>query len=374
MKILIAADSFKDALDATSVCLAIEKGFKKVDSTIETLCVPMADGGEGSLEVISHYIACRQRKITAHDPLMRIIDTFYLLSLDGKSAYIEIAKICGLQLLLPSERNVMETTTFGLGELIKDAILQNVQNIYVLLGGSATNDGGIGMAAALGFQFLDINGEKLEGTGKNLEKIDKIIHPGNKNSFDNINIFALTDVKNPLYGVNGAAHTYAKQKGASNEEILLLDQGLKNLASKFDKKEIALSEGTGAAGGLGFGAMVFLNATILQGTTWMIDITDLDLKIQEADLIITGEGKIDGQTKNGKLVHGIAACASKYRKPVIAFCGKLEATQDEILEIGLKAAYPISENEKSHQEAILKTSENLENTAASVFKSINALF
>lgn len=114
MKILIAADSFKDALDATSVCLAIEKGFKKVDPTIETICVPMADGGEGSLEVISHYIACRQRKITAHDPLMRIIDIFYLLSLDGKSAYIEIAKICGLQLLLPSERNVMNTTTFGL--------------------------------------------------------------------------------------------------------------------------------------------------------------------------------------------------------------------------------------------------------------------
>ena len=369
MKILIAADSFKDALDATSVCLAIEKGIKKVDPTFETICVPMADGGEGSLEVISQYIACRQRKITAHDPLMRIIDIFYLLSLDGKSAYIEIAKIFGLQLLLPSERNVMDTTTFGLGELIKDAILQNVQNIYLFLGGSATNDAGIGMAAALGFQFLDINDEKLEGSGKNLEKIDNIIQLGNKNSFDNINVFALTDVKNPLYGVNGAAHTYAKQKGASNKEILLLDQGLKNLASKFDKKEIALSEGTGAAGGLGYSAMVFLNATLLQGTTWMIDITDLDLKIQEADLIITGEGKIDGQTKNGKLVHGIAACASKYRKPIIAFCGKLEATQDEILEIGLKAAYPISENEKCEKNALTNTAENLERTTINMLNS-----
>lgn len=166
MKILIAADSFKDALNATSVCLAIEKGIKKVDPTIETICVPMADGGEGSLEVISHYIACCQRKITTHNPLMRKIETAYLISTDGNSAYIEIAKICGLQLLLPSERNVMDTTTFGLGELIQDAILQKVQNIYLFLGGSATNDGGIGMAAALGFQFLDINGEKLEGLVK----------------------------------------------------------------------------------------------------------------------------------------------------------------------------------------------------------------
>lgn len=176
-------------------------------------------------------------------------------------------------------------------------------------------------------------------------------------------------MKNPLYGVNGAAHTYAKQKGASNEEILLLDQGLKNLASKFDKKEIALSEGTGAAGGLGFGAKVFLNATLVQGTTWMIDITDLDLKIQEADLIITGEGKIDGQTKNGKLVHGIAACASKYRKPVIAFCGKLEATQNEIHNIGLKASYPISENEKCEKNALTNTAENLERTTINMLNS-----
>ncbi len=371
MKILIAADSFKDALDSYRVCQAIERGLKKAEPSIETLCFPMADGGEGTSDVLLYHLGGKKRELIVSDPLFRPIKSDYLISADGNAAFIEMAKSSGLQLLTMNERNPKLTTTFGLGEMINDAIDLGVKNIILAIGGSATNDAGIGMATALGYKFSDKNQYKLTGTGGDLIHVAHVeVSSEIHQKLSGKTFSVICDVRNPLYGPEGAAHIFGRQKGATDDDIISLDKGLKNLADITRRYDSATQEGAGAAGGLGFGAMVFLNATLYGGIDLIMDITKFEQQVQSSDIIITGEGKIDSQTFQGKLIQGITTLAGKYHKPVIALCGTLDITQEEITKLGLKAAFSINKRPYEITLALSETEKNLESTALHIMSNL----
>jgi glycerate 2-kinase len=376
MNILIACDSFKDALDAPSVCRAIERGLYLADPSVSALVFPLADGGEGVSEVLNFHLGLKTIDIEVHDPLFRKIKATYNLSQDGVTAFIEMAQAAGLQLLKPHERNPLHTTTFGVGEMIDDAVKKGAKHIVLGIGGSATNDLGIGMAAALGWAFLDENEEILLPIGANLNRIKNIAPPpeslgmyhkysmGNERWVmgDNVHVDVMCDVTNPLLGEKGAAHVYAEQKGATEDMVKKLETGAQNFwkASNFPKVNADMA-GAGAAGGLGFGARCFLNATIKRGIDVMMDLTQFDNQVAWADVIITGEGKLDSQTAHGKLIAGIISRAQG--KPVIALCGAVDAHPQYLSDLGLKAAFSIAQKPSSLQEALDLTAENLEKTA-----------
>ena len=322
MNILLAPDKFKGSISAEGVCQALAKGLKKDNPSLNIITKPLADGGDGSLAVLDYYFDLETVTLTVQDPLGRPIRARYKKT--GTTAYIEMAAASGLVLLTPEERNCMYTTTFGTGELMRDAIEKGIQEIFLFIGGSATNDGGMGMANALGYQFFNAKGNLLKPIGKSLIAIDKIDNSQVSFDWDNIKIKVICDVNNPFYGKNGAAHIYAKQKGANPSEIIQLDKGLKNLATRLVTEgfpDIAKIAGAGAAGGIGGGAMAFLNAQLKSGIQTFLEITDLASILSNCDLIITGEGKLDGQTAQGKVISGICELARKYDKKVIAVCG-----------------------------------------------------
>jgi glycerate 2-kinase len=361
MNILIACDSFKDALDAPSVCRAIERGLRLADPSISTRIFPLADGGEGMSDILNFHLGLTKIEVEVHDPLFRKIKATYSLSADGKTAFIEMAQASGLQLLATGERNPLKTTTLGVGEMIADALGHGAKHIVLGIGGSATNDCGIGMAAALGWSFLDKNGEKLSPIGESLNKIENITPPQYKSDFDTI-FEVICDVTNPLLGKTGAAHVYARQKGADDAAIEILERGANNLTKVSNLRQVvAETAGAGAAGGLGFGALYFLNATLKRGIDAIMDLTNFDAQVAWADVIITGEGRLDSQTAHGKLIAGIIARTQK--KPVIALCGAVEATPQYIRDLGLKAAFAIAQKPCTLAEALAATEVNLEKMA-----------
>jgi glycerate 2-kinase len=367
MNLLIACDSFKDALDAPSVCKAIEKGLRAANTVFETRIFPLADGGEGVLDILDFHLGLQKITISVHDPLMRPIMASYSLSRDGHTAFIEMAQAAGLQRLRPEERNPLKTTTFGVGEMILHALNQGVKHIVLGIGGSATNDLGIGMVAAMGWQFLDGNDKLLSPIGENLMYIHKVIPPQYPSVFleKNIQFEVMCDVKNPLLGKNGAAHIYSAQKGADNKAIELLEKGASHFCLKLKNADIlAETQGAGAAGGLGFGALFFLDAHIKSGIETLMDLTNFDGQVSWADMVFTGEGRLDNQTAHGKLIAGILARA--HHKPVIALCGDLAATPQYIQDLGLKAAFSINPKPCTLHEALANTAINLEKTAFNI--------
>jgi glycerate kinase len=323
MRVVIAPDKFKGSLSALEVCVAIENGIRKFDSSIETIKHPLADGGEGTLEILQNYFELKIVELPVKDPLFKDITAAYMVSEDV--AYVEMSSASGLQLLKEEEKNCFYTTTFGTGQLILDAVQKGFKNIVLFIGGSATTDAGIGMAAALGYQFYDAANESLLPIGKSLLSIDRI---GNDKLFlalKDINFTVVCDVKNPLYGPNGAAYVYGGQKGASSEEIETLDLGLQNFSkqvSKYLNKEVADIPGAGAAGGLGAGAVCFLNATITSGIDFVMEQTGFDALLKNnVDLIITGEGSVDKQTIEGKVIKGISERAIQNHIPFSIISG-----------------------------------------------------
>ncbi|MDO8366078.1 MAG: glycerate kinase [Saprospiraceae bacterium] len=371
MNILIAPDSFKDALSALQVCHALEAGIRSAKPKADVRLCPLADGGEGTYEALASSLGLHKVEMAACDPRFLPITAAYGRTVDGKTAFIEMAKTAGLQLLSAEERNPMLTTTFGVGQQIADALYRGVENIVLAIGGSSTNDAGIGMATALGWQFLDENGMALPPVGGNLNRIMTIVPPENR---PRVSVEVICDVDNPLFGPMGAARVYARQKGADDAMILQLDDGLKhfsNIAAKTGAAPDPASSGAGAAGGMGFGAMFFLNAEIRRGIEVVLDLLDMDEKLGWADMVVTGEGKIDGQTAHGKLVQGLCRRAAKKGTPVIAFCGLLEASPEDIHQIGLAAAYSINDPAEGSDlaELIKMTEKNLEKTAERVFQT-----
>jgi len=373
MKIIIAPDKFKGSLTAIEVCNAVEKGLKKADPAIEVIKHPLADGGEGTLAILEHYFKLKTIDAKVNDPLFRIISSNYKVSKDA--AYIEMSKASGLQLLKKSAQNCFYTTTYGTGELITDAINKGFKNIVLFIGGSATNDAGIGMANALGYSFYDKNGLKIKPIGKELINIAKIDAENLKFDLSNINFTVICDVKNPLYGDKGAAFMYASQKGASKKEIEILNSGLINFDSQIKihfGKHVACVKGSGAAGGLGAGAVSFLNAKIISGIDFILDKTDFKAHFKNnIDLIITGEGSIDRQTLEGKVVKGVSEFANKNNIPFAIISGKIE--DRNLIQQNLKPVYihSIMGLKISLEDAIHNASKYVSLIAEDIVKSLN---
>ncbi len=374
MKIIIAPDSFKDALSAQSVAEAIQQGIKMSSPDDETVVFPLGDGGEGSSEILGVHLKAEKKYVEVENALGQAVEAYYYFSKENRTALIEMAQASGLQQISYNERNCMEASSFGTGQLILDAILLGAKKIVLAIGGSATNDAGMGMAAALGVKFYDKDNHLLKGRGRELQQV----HHYDKSQVpvtEGVTIEVLCDVENPLFGEKGAAYVYARQKGASDEEIEMLDKGLRHFSTvvrKQEERNFAEIPGAGAAGGLGYGAMAFFNARLQKGIDLMLELTNFDTQIEGADYIITGEGKIDSQTIQGKLISGIVQHAHKQNIPVIALCGTLDSDVESIRKLGLYAAFSIQTMPGTLKEALKNTSRDLMLTAFNVRRLLKA--
>ena len=375
MKVVAAIDSFKGSMTSLEVAAAFEKGVKKVYKDAEFIKIPLADGGEGTVKALIDNLDGKMVNIKVKDPLMRDIDSFYGISGDGKTAVIEMAAASGLPLLSPDERNPLKATTFGTGELIKDALEKGCREFIIGIGGSATNDAGTGMLSALGYIFLDENGNELEPNGENLINIksfkdDKVMKEVSEAKF-----LIACDVDNPFYGTNGAAHVYGKQKGATSDIIKILDDGMGNFSNvieKIKKTDISNISGSGAAGGLGGAFTAFFNSELKPGIDIITEKIELENKINGSDYVITGEGRIDFQSAMGKTPSGVAKLAKKYGIPVIAIGGSVDDEIGNIYDCGITAAFSIIDSPMTLGEAMdTKNAQRLvEKTAEQIFRLI----
>lgn len=373
-KIVIASDSFKGSASSAEVARSAKEGILRVFPECEVVCLPVADGGEGLTEALMRQLKGKRKECLVHDPLMNAVTAGYIVSEDGKTAVIETAAASGLALIPEQKRNPMAATTLGTGELIKDAVLRGCRNILLGIGGSATNDAGTGMLQVLGFRFKDKNGNVPGHGGKILNRIASIDESAVLPQLKDCRFTVICDVNNPLFGTNGAAYVYAPQKGASDEEVRLLDEGLRNFARITEShKEINISNvpGAGAAGGMGAGCLAFLHARLKPGIDIVLEIIGFDKQIAGADLIITGEGKLDRQTIMGKTASGILSAARKQNIPVIALGGCVE-NREELINAGFLAALSILPYPVTPQQAMQKdfTLRNIADTTEQIMRII----
>jgi glycerate kinase len=374
MKILIAPDSFKESLKANEVACAIEEGVKMAIPDAVCTCIPLADGGEGTVDVLVHATGGSIERIEVMDPLMREIDSYYGILGDGKTAVIEMAAASGLELLKEDERNPMKTTSYGTGQLIKAAIKKGCHTLIIGIGGSATNDGGAGMAQALGIHLLDKYKHPIGKGGECLKQLDYIddgdLDPRIKNS----RVIVASDVNNPLCGERGATNVYGPQKGANQEMIKILDENLNQFGKKLEEKyqkKIKEHPGAGAAGGLGAGLFAFLDADLQPGFEIVKRITNLENHVQDADLVITGEGRMDMQTAYGKTPHGVAQLTKKYHKPLIGIAGSLGENYQKLFLEGFDVVISIIDRPMSLEKALGNAAEMLKFAAYNVLQAIN---
>lgn len=356
MKVVIAIDSFKGSMTSNEVSGAVEKGVKEVFSDAEIIIVPIADGGEGTVETLVEGLGGNIIEKSVFGPLKNKVIASYGI-LNDKTAVIEMATAAGLPLLKTSERNPLKTTTFGVGELIKDAINNGCRDFIIGIGGSSTNDAGIGMLEALGYAFYDENKVKLDCVGESLNKIDFIDDKNRLKELDECRFLIACDVNNPFYGPTGAAYVYARQKGADDEMIEQLDQGLKNFANVVNRQyniDVSSLSGAGAAGGLGGGLHTFLNGELLPGIDIIFNKIDLENKIKTADVIITGEGKMDFQSVMGKAPTGVSKLGQKYQIPVIGLAGGITDDAYKLHETGITAIFSIMNYPMTVDEAMEK--------------------
>lgn len=360
VNILICPDKFKGSLNAEEVCDAISKGlhFRYPDAVVES--VPLADGGEGTCALLTRWHHGKNVEVMVCDPLFRPLKAQYGISNDGRTAFIEMAEASGLMLLRTEERNALLTTTYGTGEMIADALSRGVNTVIIGIGGSATNDAGIGMAAALGYVFKDSDGKVLKPTGENLIHIRHLETTAVNPALKQVSVVALCDVTNPLFGPSGAAYVYGPQKGAGQKEVELLDAGLRNFR-RVVHKQLSTSldfPGAGAAGGLGAGVRAFLNASIQKGVNYIVNHTGLSDKMARANVVITGEGKIDSQTFSGKVVSAVIDIAAKTGIPLVAVCGVCEVPESETRARGLQKVIALVE-ENTSVDAAMKNASSL---------------
>lgn len=376
-KFVLAPDSFKESMTAKEVCVAMEKGIKKVFSDAEIIHVPMADGGEGTVESLVDATNGHKEYIEVQGPLPeQKVKAYYGILGDEKTAVIEMAQASGLMLVEPRDRNPLITTTYGTGELIKAALDKGVSTVIIGIGGSATVDGGIGMAQALGMKFTDKYGNNVEPTGSGLIKIDKISTENMDKRIKKVNFIIASDVENTLTGKNGAAAVFGPQKGATQDEVKLLDKGLSHYAEILRRdldKNVEDIAGSGAAGGLGAGLIAFLDAKLQSGVEVVANTVDLAEKISQADYVFTGEGGMDFQTKYGKTPFGVAQVAKKYQKPVFAEAGYLGERIEELYDIGISAIFGIVDKSESIEESLEKGPQNVERTTENIARLISSI-
>lgn len=362
MKILIAPDKFKGSLSAVAAAETISAGFLRVWPEVEITHAPIADGGEGFADALRDALDGEWVTTRALDPIGREVDARYVWVEKEKLAIIDMSEASGLWRLKPEERAPLRANTFGTGQLIRHATKRGAKKILVGLGGSATTDGGIGMAAALGYNFLTSDGEDLEPLPGNLLALIRIEH---EDAIELPEILAACDVQNPLLGPRGCATIFGPQKGANEKDLVALEEGLLNLADvvatdlECDFRE---TPGAGAAGGIAFGLLSFCKAKICSGFDLVAETLHLEERIAACDLVITGEGRIDGQTLEGKGPAGVAQLARKHQKPVLAFAGSIAESAD----VGslFDALFAIIDEPVSLDIAMQRGAEFLERSAA----------
>ncbi|WCK54441.1 glycerate kinase [Aneurinibacillus sp. Ricciae_BoGa-3] len=344
MKIVIAPDSFKESLTSLEAARAIEKAFREVFPDAELIKVPMADGGEGTVQSLVDATGGRIVTKVVTGPLGLPVEAFFGISGDGKTAVIEMAAASGLHLVPPDQRNPLITTTQGTGELMIEAINHGVSHIILGIGGSATNDGGAGMVQALGGRLLDREGKELGPGGGSLDQLAAVDLSGLDSQLYQIDIEVACDVDNPLTGPRGASAIFGPQKGATPEMIDVLDRNLGHYASVIERqlgKSVRDIPGAGAAGGLGAGLLAFLPVRLKRGVEIVLEAVELEKYVQGASLVITGEGKIDGQTAYGKTPIGVASVAKKYGIPVLAIAGNVSEDSAAVYEHGIDCVFSI---------------------------------
>ena len=354
-KIVLAFDSFKGSLTSIRAAEAAAKAIHAVLPDCKIATVQIADGGEGTVDAICAGSGLKSTRIecNVHDPLMRAISTYYEILSDG-TAIIETASASGLTLLSPDEQNPMLTTTFGTGEQILDALNRGCRKFLIGLGGSATNDAAMGILAALGYRFVDASGHELAPTGENLAKAEKIVTINADNRLAECSFTLACDVESPFCGKLGAARIFAPQKGATMEQVDMLDNGLRHFALLLKATfhtDITATAGAGAAGGIGGTLCAALGARLCRGIDIVLDYADFDNAIADADLILTGEGSIDEQSGMGKAISGILSRANRQRVPVVALAGCVNGVE-KLNELGLKATFSIQQRPISLNDAI----------------------
>lgn len=378
MKIVISIDSLKGSLTSIEAANAIKKGILSVDNKSDVVIMPLADGGEGTVEALVQGMNGEEKVISVTGPINEKVNATYGILKETNTAIIEMAQASGLP-LVPSElRNPLNTTTYGVGEIIKAAIEKGCRNFIVGIGGSATNDCGVGMLQALGFEFYDENDNLVGLGGKVLNQIKRIKTDDKLKELDQCNFKIACDVNNPLYGENGAAYIYGPQKGATKEIVKELDKGLKNFAEVVKKdlgKDIAHIEGAGAAGGLGFGFLGFLNSKLESGIKIILDEIKLEEVVKDADIVITGEGRLDNQTAMGKAPIGVAKLGKKHGAKVIAIAGCTTPDAVKCNEEGIDAYFSIVNKAMTIDEAMKKenATQNMIETTIQIFNLIKAV-
>ena len=376
MNIVVAIDSFKGSLTSLEAGNAVKEASLKLNSNTEVFVRPLADGGEGTVEALYAGLGGEKVSIEVSGPLNSTVNAEYLILSDGKTAVMEMSAAAGITLINENERNPLNTTTYGVGEMIKNAVGRGCRSFIVGIGGSATNDGGVGMLTALGFVFKDKNGNLISSGAKGLESLNTISAENVLPELKECKFHIACDVTNPLCGEKGCSAVYGPQKGATPEMIEKMDKWLKNYAdiSKTVSAEADMNyEGAGAAGGLGFAFRTFLNAELESGIKIILEETRLEEYIKKADIVITGEGRLDSQTAMGKAPIGVASLAKKYGKRVIAFSGCVADGAEILNNCGIDAFFPILRGVVSLEEALNPQNayKNLTSTAYQVFRLLD---
>ncbi|MBQ3114495.1 MAG: glycerate kinase [Clostridia bacterium] len=369
MKILVAVDSFKGSMSSVEAGKAVEKGIKSSIPDAQVEIMPVADGGEGTVHALVSGLNGETRRVTVKNPLGEDIVATY--GTFGKTAVVEMSAAAGITLIEKEQLNPLVTTTYGVGQIIADAIENGYRDFIVGIGGSATNDGGAGMLQALGFEFYDKDGNDIPFGAQGLNKIVGISDKNVKPEVFKCTFNVACDVINPLCGENGCSVVYGQQKGAKENDIETMDNGMRNYAlvtcEKYQNADMNYP-GAGAAGGMGFAFMAFLNGKLQSGISLILEKTEAEKHIKDADLVITGEGKIDGQTSMGKVPVGIAQLAKKHKKTVVAFCGCATKEASVLNGYGIDGIFPILRNVCTLEDAMNTTNAmgNLTDTVCQV--------
>lgn len=370
---LCAPDSFKESLTAMEAARAMAQGIENADHDAEVRCLPMADGGEGTARALVDATGGSMRAVPVHDPLGRPVEGHFGLLADGTTAVVETAEASGLALLEAKERNPLIASSYGTGELMLAAVRSGAKRIIVGLGGSATNDAGAGLLQALGVRLLDKNGNDLAHGGAALANLTTIDISTMDPALKNVAITAACDVTNPLTGPTGASAVFGPQKGASKDDVATLDAALAHFAQVIDSQlGVAVNDvpGAGAAGGIGAALKGFLNAEFRPGIAIVIEQSGLDAAAQWADVVFTGEGSIDFQTKFGKTPAGVAETAKRHGKPVIAVAGHIGTGIDELHEVGIDAVFGIATGAASLSELLADAAANVTRTTEQIVRTL----